>query len=592
MTFEIGLVLSILVVAIILFASEKLRPEMVSILVLITLALTGLVSPEDAFSGFANPAVITVGAIFIISDGLLRTGVADYLGNQILKVGKNSQSRLTGVIMLTSGGMSAFMNNIGATAVLMPAIIGIARQVKISPSKFLIPLAFAALMGGNLTLIGTPPNILASAALNQYTGQGFNFFDFAPMGILILALGIIYMVLIGRHLLPSRAQADLSESYHVREYLSEIRVLPDSPLVGKMIKQSRFGEDYDLMIAGLIRDGVTRTPVARGDYICANDILLVEGSLEKIVNARTTRGLEIEAEYDQEDIDLKEDEILAEAMVTMRSTLHGYSLKDIEFRQRYRLNVLALSRGGQIIRNRLADEPLHRGDVLLVLGRPEHIDLLRTGYQFVLLDLLPVELRRLSKAPIALGIMVLMLTLVTIGWLHISVAATIAAILMVLLRVLSIDEAYRAIEWRSIFLIAGMLPLGVAMETTEAARFLADGIVNALLPIGPMAILAGIYILTALLTQPMSNAATTVLLSPIAINIAVDLGANPHPFLMTVVIAASTSFLTPVGHQNNVLVFGPGAYKFTDYTRVGVGLFILYLLLVLIALPFFWPLYS
>ena len=592
MTFEIALVLIILFIAVLLFATEKLRPEVVSMLVLVALALTGLVSPQDAFSGFANPAVVTVGAIFVISDGLFRTGVADYLGNNILNVAKNSQARLVAVIMLTVGIMSAFMNNIGATAVLMPAIIGIARRVNISPSKLLIPLAFASLMGGNLTLIGTPPNILASAALTQYTGEGFGFFDFAPMGILILAIGILYMVFIGRHLLPSRAEADLSESYHVREYLSEIRVLPDSPLAGKMVKESRFGEDYDLMIAGVIRDGVTRTPVARSDYICANDILLVEGRLDKILSTRTKPGLEIEAEFNRQEVELKEEETLAEAMVTMRSRLHGYSLKDIDFRQRYRLNVLALSRGGQVIRNRLADEPLQRGDVLLLLGRPEHIDLLRNSFDFALLELVPVEIRRLHKAPISLMIMAAMLVAVTTGWLHISVAATIAALLMVLLRVISPDEAYQSIEWRSIFLIAGMLPLGLAMESTGAAQYLANSIVQALAPWGPTALLAGIFVLTALLTQPMSNAATTVLLAPIAINIALDLGANPQPFLMTVVVGASTSFLTPVGHQANILIFGPGAYKFTDYTKVGAGLTLLYLLLVVIALPYFWPLFS
>jgi di/tricarboxylate transporter len=447
-------------------------------------------------------------------------------------------------------------------------------------------------MGGNLTLIGTPPNILASAALAQYTGEGFSFFAFAPMGALILAIGILYMIFIGRHLLPSRAEADLSEGYHVREYLSEIRVLPDSPLAGKMVKESRFGEDYDLMIAGIIRDGVTRSPVARTDYICANDIILVEGKLNKIISARKRPGLEIEAEFNRQEVELKEEETLTEVMVTMRSRLHGYSLKDMDFRQRYRLNVLALSRGSQVIRNRLADEPLQRGDVLLILGRREHINLLRNSFEFALLEQTPVELRRLNKAPIALVIMAAMLVAVTAGWLHISVAATIAALLMVLSRVISTDEAYRSIEWRSIFLIAGMLPLGLAMETTGAAQYLANGIVDVLSPWGVMAILAGIYILTAFLTQPMSNAATTVLLAPIAINIAVDLGANPEPFLMTVVIAASTSFLTPVGHQNNVLVFGPGAYKFTDYTKVGAGLTIIYLLLVLIALPYFWPLFG
>jgi di/tricarboxylate transporter len=593
-TLEIALVLTILLIAIVLFATEKFRPEIISMLVLVSLALTGLVTPQEAFTGFANPAVVTVGAIFVISYGLLRTGVADYLGNNILKVAGNNEARLLAVIMLTVGLMSAFMNNIGATAVLLPAVMGIARQTKISPSKFLIPLAFASLMGGNLTLIGTPPNILATAIMSQYPEhETFTFFDFTPMGILILATGILYMVFIGRHLLPGRARADLSESYQVREYLSELRVLPASPLVGKMTMESRIGEDYDLTIVGIIRKSVTYSPVSRHDRIHVNDILLVEGSLDRIINASNRRGLKIEAERKEiENVNLKEDSAMAEVMLTSRSTLAGQNLKDLDFRQRYRLNVLALWRNGHVVRGRLSDELLRHEDVLLVQGHREHINLLRTSRNFVVLEPLPLELRRVSKAPIALGIMAGLLLTVTTGLLNIAVAGVIGALLMVLLRVLTIDEAYEAIEWRSIFLIAGMLPMGLAMETTGTARFLADLMVQQLSPLGPIALLAGIYILTAILTQPMSNAATAVLLSPIAINIAVEIGANTQPFVMTVLIAASTSFLTPVGHQVNVLVFGPGAYKFTDFTRAGLGLTILCLLLVIIALPYVWPLYS
>jgi di/tricarboxylate transporter len=593
MTFEIGLVLTILMAAVVLFATEKLRPDVVSMLVLITLALTRLVTPEDAFSGFANPAVITVGAIFIISAGLLRSGVADYMGARILAIAKNSESRLIAVIMLTTGALSAFMNNIGATAVLLPAVMGIARQTKISPSKFLIPLAFASLMGGNLTLIGTPPNILASAILRDYSGSGFQFFDFTVMGLLILGLGVLYMTLIGRHLLPSHAQIELTENYHVREYLSEIRVLPNSPLAGKTIIESRFGEDYDLTIVGILRDGISLVSIRRNDLIKAEDVLLVKGSLVKIVGARGRQGLQIEPEaHHTHDADLKSDNAtLAEVLLATDSGLAGQSLKEIRFRERYRLSVLALWRRGHVVERALSDEPLQAGDVLLVQGRREHVALLRTEPHFLLLEPAPLEARRTDKAPLSLGILVGMLLIVTLGFLHISVAGVIAALLMILVGVLTLDEAYEAIEWRSIFLIAGMLPLGVAMETTHAAKYLADLIAGAMAGLGPIGILMGIYLLTALITQPMSNAAATVLLSPIAINIALGLQANPRPFLMAVVIAASTSFLTPIGHQANVLVFGPGNYKFTDYTKVGIGLVVLYMVLAAVALPVVWPLF-
>jgi len=273
------------------------------------------------------------------------------------------------------------------------------------------------------------------------------------------------------------------------------------------------------------------------------------------------------------------------------SGLAGQSLKEIRFRERYRLSVLALWRRGHVVERALSDEPLQAGDVLLVQGRREHVALLRTEPHFLLLEPAPLEARRTDKAPLSLGILVGMLLIVTLGFLHISVAGVIAALLMILLGVLTLDEAYEAIEWRSIFLIAGMLPLGVAMETTHAAKYLADLIAGAMAGLGPIGILMGIYLLTALITQPMSNAAATVLLSPIAINIALGLQADPRPFLMAVVIAASTSFLTPIGHQANVLVFGPGNYKFTDYTKVGIGLVVLYLVLVAVVLPVVWPLF-
>jgi di/tricarboxylate transporter len=593
MTWEIGLVLTILVVAVILFASEKLRPDIVAILVLVSLALTQLVSPEEAFSGFANPAVVTVAAIFVISEGLFRTGVADFLGARILKVAKGSQSRLITVIMMSVGLMSAFMNNIGATAVLMPAVLSIARKTKIPSSKLLIPLAFASLMGGNLTLIGTPPNILASAILHDYAGAGFRFFDFVPMGLLVLAGGVLYMVFIGRHLLPSYPHFELTETYEVREYLSEIRVLANSPMVYKTIGECSFGERFNLTIVSIIRDGANQFPVRRNDRIYPNDILLVQGGMNKILKARRSQGLQIVADGRlTHDADLKSEEAtLAEVLLDFHSNLAGHSLKQIRFREKYRLNALALWRRGHAIDGPLADEPLRHGDVLLVQGRREHIALLRTSPHFYLLQPTPLEMRRINKAPTALGIMALLLIVVTSGLLHISVAGVIAAILMILLGVLNVDEAYQAVEWRSIFLIAGMLPLGLAMESTNAAKLLADIIVHQMESLGPVAILMGIYLLAALLTQPMSNAAATVLLSPIAINIALDLGADPRPFLMAVVIAASTSFLTPIGHQSNVLVFGPGGYKFTDYTKVGAGLTLIYMVIVGLALPVVWPLY-
>lgn len=593
MTLEIGLVFIITISALILFISEKLSPEIVAMLVLITLGLTGLVTPGQLFSGFANPAVITVGAVFIIGEGLKLTGIADFMGSKILKFAGPQEISLMILMMLTTGILSAFINNVGATAVLLPVAISISRQTKIPASKFLIPISFSSLMGGNITLIGTPPNILAGDILKQYTGQSFNFFDFAPMGLLILVVGILYMVFIGRRLLPSNYEADLVQSYPVREYLSEIKILPKSPLVGKTLIESRLGEDFDLTVVGSIRNNISQLAPTRNDRIEANDILLVKGSLEKIIKARHKQNVQIDSEGEHTSkLQLDSKHVTTqEVVLDVHSPLAGQTLKDIDFRAKYRLSVLALWHRGRLVEGSINTEPLNPGDVLLVQGRREFISLLRSSPDFLVLEPFPLEKRRLNKAPMALLIFVALLMVVSFEWLNIALAAVIAALLMIILGIVHTDEAYQAIDWRSIFLIAGMLPLGLAMETTQAASLLADTVVAHMAQFGPMAILMTIYILAAIFTQALSNAAAIVLLGPIVINIAINLGANSQSFLMAIVIAVSNDYLTPIGHQANTLVFGPGGYKFTDYTRVGLGLSLTYFVLVAIALPFFWPLF-
>lgn len=592
MTQEIALTLGILAVAIVLFASEKLRVDVISMLVLLSLLLLGLITPEEAFSGFSSPAVITVWAIYIVSAGLFRTGIADFIGQRILSVAGTRESRLIGVIMLTVGSMSAFMNNIGATAVLLPAVSSIARQVKISSSKLLIPLAFGSLLGGVTTLIGTPPNLLVSNALFEAGLEPFGLFDYTPMGLIIMFSGILYMVAIGRHLLPEReAAADLTESYQVRDYLTEVRVLPGSPLVDRTAAESRFGQDYDLNIVGRIRDQ-RRLTMRRDARIREGDVLIVRGNLNTILRVRESQGLEIVPDIRMGEAELTSDDIaIAEALIPTRSELAGKSLNEIAFRDRYNVTVLGLWRHGEPVRRKLADEPLEFADVLLVQGQRSRINLLRTDPNFLLLEPVELEMRRTTKAPFALLVFGIMLGSVILGWLHISAAAVLAAMLMVLTRCLTMDEAYESIEWKSVFLIAGMLPMGVAMEKTGTAQFLADQIIALVGGLGPQMIMVGLFILTTIITEFMSNAAAAVLVAPIAISTAASLGADPRAFVMGVGIAASNSFLFPIGHQANVLVFGPGGYRFFDFTRVGLPLTLLIWILLVLFLPIFWPLY-
>jgi len=607
MTPQIALALAIVGMAIVLFATEKLRVDVIALIVLLSVALSGLVSPQEAFAGFANPAVVTVWAVYIVSGGLFRTGVADMVGQGILRLAGGSELRLIAVIMLTCGIMSGFMNNVGATAMLLPAVMGISRQTKVPPSRLLIPLSFSSLLGGELTLIGTPANILGAGILADRGLPAFAFFDFAPLGALFLGTGLIYMLLVGRHLLPRREEpSGLTQSYRVRDYLTEVRVLPESPLVGKTVVESRFGQDYDLTIVGRVGDpphltfarqrptpgARRRLSMRRSDRIQAGDVLIVRGNLNTILNIKESQGLEIVPDVELGDEELTDEEIaVAEALISTRSELAGKTLKELRFRDKYNLTVLALWRHGEPISRKLADEPLQFADVLLVQGRRDRINLLRTDPNFLLLEPVELEVRRTHKAPIAIAIMALVLALVLVARFHISTAMVIGAVAMVLTRCLTMDEAYQSIDWRTVFLVAGMLPLGMAMETTGAARFLADLLLGAVGALGPLAVLAGIYVLVALITQPMSNAAAVVLITPIAIDTALSLGADPKPFVLATVLGAATSFLTPVGHKANVLVFGPGGYRFFDYTRVGAPLTLILLTVTLIFLPILWPLF-
>lgn len=592
MTPSIGFTLAIVVAAVVLFATEKLRVDLIALLVMLTLIVTGLVSPTEAFGGFANPAVITVWAVYIVSGGLFKTGVADLLGERIIRLAGASEPRLIAVIMLTCGTMSAFMNNIGATAVLLPAVVGISRRSKVPLSRLLIPLSFASLLGGNMTLIGTPPNILGSAILAERGLPGFAFFDFTPIGMIVFATGILYMVLIGRHLLPSYRMTDAQPAGRLREYISEVHVSSESPLVGRTLAEARLGADYDLTVVAIVRDGKVRTGIHRDTRILQDDLLIVEGGMNRLLAARDQLGLKIEAERKWELDQLDSDDAhIVEATLAPRSSMVNQTLSDVHFRDRYGFTALAIWRHGEIITRRLKDVQLRFGDALVLQGPRHRLPALREADEFLVLEPMILELRRRKKALFAVAITALVLALVTLADFHISTAMVIGAVLMVLTGCLSMDEAYQSIEWRSVFLIAGMLSLGVALESTGTAAFLAHGIVKLLGDLGPLAVLAGIYILAGLITEPMSNAAATVLIVPIAIDIALELGANPQSFVLATVIGASTSFLTPVGHQTNVLVYGPGGYRFFDYTRVGVLLNVFILIVTMIFLPILWPLF-
>ena len=593
MTLDIALTLLIILGSLILFATEKLRVDVVAMLVLITVGILGLVPSEDLFFGFSNSAVITVWAVYMVSGGLFKTGVADMMGRGILRVAGNSEVGLIAIIMLTVGVISAFMNNVGAVAMLLPAVVGISRRTKLPVSKMLIPLAFASLLGGTMTLIGTPANILATGVLAERGLETFGFFEFTPMGVVVLTAGVAYMVLIGRRLLPVREGARGKEDIdRISDYVTEVRVTLESRLNGKTLLESRLGQEYDLTVLAIQRENGDLPGLHRDTEIQSGDLLIVESSASELMDARQSLGLTIEVDY-KLDIDSLEpgDVQVIEATLAPNSHIAGLTPRDIRFRDRYGFTALAISRRGRMITERLRDVPLEFGDAILLQGPQHRIKGLQQGDNFQVLEPIELEVFRRNKAPIAVGALLLAIGLVIFAGMGISLAMVIAAMIMILFGALTIEEAYESVDWRTVFLVAGMLSLGLAMELTGTANYIADLMLDIFGPYGPLATLAGIYLLAAIITQPMSNAAAIVLVVPIALDTAAGLGANYKTFTMAVVIGAATSFLSPVGHKANVLIFGPGGYKFWDYARVGALLTVILLIMSMIFLPIFWPLF-
>ena len=598
------LVLLILAAAILLFVTEKLRVDLVAILVLLALALARLLSPTQALSGFSHPAAITIVALFIVGEGLLETGVAQTIGHALTRLAGTSQTRLTVTIMLTIAIVSAVMDNVGATAVLLPVVVSLARQNNIRPSKLLIPMAFGALQGGLLTLIGRPSNIIVSDALEQAIGRPMGMFDMTPVGLLLLTVGVIYMLLIGRRLLPERAVEDkvaammaaqrkALEQYQLEERLFEIRVLPESPLVDLSIQESRLGSALGLNIVGIVRDGTTIHPPAPDQTIRASDLLLVQGQPEEIVRLRWTRGVEIEQEithWQPQDL-LGPEAMLAEAVLTSNSALIGRTLRQLDFRRKYGVTVLAIWRDGRPYRTALGNIPLKFGDTLLLQGPPPNIHLLsRQPDLLVLGDRQETSGIHARRAPLAVLNLLLMVSLVALDITPVAIGALTAAALMVLTGCLTMDDAYQAIEWKPFFLMAGMLPLGLALQKSGAAAYLAEQLVTALGTWGPQALLAGIFGFNLLASQMMSSVAASALLAPIAVSTAQSAGADPHPFLIAIAVSGSFAFITPISHQANVLVMGPGGYRFTDYARVGIPLALLLSVVAILLIPILWPL--
>ena len=591
MTLEIAIVLILLVAAIVLFATEKYPIDLVAIGIMTVLMLSGIITGEEGISGFSNTATVTVGAMFILSAGLFKTGAINYLGTALARLGKNNLPIIALTMMLTVGVISAFINNTAAVAIFMPIVLGLARDTRISVSKLLMPLSFASMFGGVCTLIGTSTNILVNAIMVQHGQRAFSMFEFAPLGLIMMAAGTLYMILIGVRLIPNRrSPGDLTQTFGMGDYLTEVVLLPDAESVGKPLRDSPLVHDLDIDILGIYRDKHLLNFPASETILRGNDLLRVRCNVEKIKQLQEREGVALKSGLKWRDEVLEsEDVVLVEGVIAPNSPLEGKSLKQVGFRNAYGATALAILHHGEIMHERLGTVPLRSGDVLLIEVRRDRLNQLKQNQTFVIVSEVGLPEFRRQKILPALAIIVGVVVAATLNILPIMVGAIVGCILLVMTRCVTLDEARQSIEWKVIFLLAGVLPLGIAMEKSGAALLLSNTIIQGVGEFGPVAIMSALFLLTTLLTNVMSNNATAALLAPIAIATAQALNLNTRPFLMAITFAASLSFMTPIGYQTNTLIYGPGQYRFADFLRVGTPLNLLFWILATLLIPRFWP---
>lgn len=588
MTLDIIIVLAILVGAVALFISEKYPIDFVALLVLGTLLVLGLVTPEEGISGFSNPATITVGAMFVLSAGLQKTGATAVVGRLMVRFGTSHFTALV-VIMGTVGVMSAFINNTAAVAVFIPLVMVVANRRKISASRLLIPLSYASQFGGVCTLIGTSTNLLVSSISEQAGYGAFSMFEFSRLGLILFTAGVLFFLLFGRWLLPERKAQELAVTFQLGEYITELRVGETSALIGKSVRDSRLGEDHDVTVLRLLQRSARTVWAPLRTALKPGDVLLVRGRIRELMRLRDSARLELNAEFKLRDETLQTEDLrLVQALIAPGSELIGHNLKELDFRNRYKALVLAVQRRGETIRDKLNSVRFGLGDALLIQAHEAQIRQLRADEDFIVLDEVPGGTVLKHKAPLVLAILAAVVGLSAFGVMPILVTAILGCLAMVLTRCLRLDEAYHAINWQVIFLLGGILPLGIAMQKSGAAQLIAENAVGLVGGLGPVAALAAVYLMTSIMTDCMSNNAAAVLLAPIAISTAEQVGIDPRPLLMAITFAASTGFSTPVGYQTNTMIYNPGGYKYTDFLRTGVPLSIIFWILSVIFIPRFW----
>ena len=597
MTLEIAIVLGVITLMFILFVGELFPLDVTALSILAVVLVLGYISPEEAISGFANPAVITIALLFVLSHALQKSGILEYMVIRLNKLTERSRFLGLFVFLISVALASAFVNNTAIVAIFIPLTIRLAQKYNLSPSKLLMPLSYIAIIGGTLTLVGTSTNLLVNSIyVNTIpSSPPLGMFEFAKFGLVMLVIGVAYLLIAVPFLIPSRTiTSSLTKSYHMGGYLTELKVSEESPLVGRTCKKRAVNKNYDITVLDILRNGNLISKNIRDTIIHPGDILFVRGSLENFLRMKEVEKVTMltDEKLTQDEL-IHDDNTLVECLLTNQTDLVGKSLMEINFRRRFGSFILAIRREGEILRKKIAHVVLQAFDTLLIYGPIEKIKELSDSGDFIVLGEIEATLQKHKYWWVSVAVILGTVILAALGIVPILKGALIGAIFLLVIRVITANEAYQSINWQVIVLIAALIPLGIVIQKSGTAFWIGtvlNDIANAFNPlIRPTIMLSLIYLVTIILTEMTSNAATAIIMTPIAISAAQQMGLDPRTFVFAVCFAASASFITPIGYQTNLMVYSPGGYKFTDYVRVGLPLAIVLWCMATWLIPILWP---
>ncbi|MCF6238260.1 MAG: SLC13 family permease [Candidatus Marinimicrobia bacterium] len=588
-------IFGLMILLLVLLMLEILPVDVLGIGLLLVLWLSGYVDGEQAVSGFSNKAVLTVAVMFILSHALVKTGVLGKLAGQFVDLERKKKWLGSGLFFLTISLFSGFINNVAAVAIFIPVAMHMASQSRISPSKLLIPLSYAAIFGGTITLIGTSTNLLVSSISESHGLKAFGMFEFLPLGLVFLVVGILYNLFVLPRLLPSRAPINtLVGKYHMAPYLTEFRVDDDSPLIGSSCRAKQLNERYEITVLAVIRDGQRITTDIGNLLLKAGDILLTRGALDNFLKFHQQEKVLALSDVKLSEKELQAgDNVLVEGLIGPDSTLSGKTLRDLNFRRQYQAFVLAIGRRGITIKKKIAHIKLQFADTLLMLMPADQIAEMRNDPNLIILQHHEMNMRRKAIRWLAVIVIPIVMLLAATGVMEILAAALLGVFILLVTKHISTREAYGTINWQVIIFIAAFIPFGVAMETSGAAQLIGENIslLADLFPgsMAPYALLSILYLITSIFTAVISNNVAAIVLTPIAIAAAVNLGVDSRPLVFTICYAASASFMTPIGYQTNLMVYGPGKYRFMDYVKAGAPLNFIFWVIASVLTPIFWP---